>query len=118
MVVRRVKKPETINYARSKPERDGLFCAKIFGPIKDWSASAEIQEDEAPWHRLRQMRGRGHPVKVRREARHIELASRAHIWFLKGVQLASASSLNDHEELEKVLFRELHRVDPGDTPLR
>ena len=59
-----VKKPETINYRSFKPEKDGLFCAKIFGPTKDWECKLrKIQTHEASRDRLRQMRGRSHSVK-------------------------------------------------------
>ena len=56
-----VKKPETINYRTFKPERDGLFCAKIFGPIKDLRVPVrQVQAPEAPWRDLREVRRRGH----------------------------------------------------------
>ena len=83
-----VKKPETINYRSFKPEKDGLFCAKIFGPIKDWECNCG---------KYKRMKHRGIVCdkcgveviqsKVRRERMgHIELAAPvAHIWFLKGV---------------------------------
>src|SRR5512144_988526 len=83
-----VKKPETINYRTFKPERDGLFCSKIFGPIKDW---------ECICGKYKRMKHRGIVCdkcgveviqsKVRRERMgHIELSSPvAHIWFLKGL---------------------------------
>ncbi|NOY38997.1 MAG: DNA-directed RNA polymerase subunit beta', partial [Nitrospirae bacterium] len=83
-----VKKPETINYRTFKPERDGLFCAKIFGPVKDW---------ECLCGKYKRMKHRGVvcdkcgveviQARVRRERLgHIELATPvAHIWFLKGV---------------------------------
>ena len=51
-----VTKPETINYRTFKPERDGLFCAKIFGPVKDWECLRQVQADEAPGRHLRQVR--------------------------------------------------------------
>ncbi len=53
-----VIKPETINYRSFKPERDGLFCERIFGPVKDWELR-EVQADPLPWPRLRPVRRRG-----------------------------------------------------------
>jgi DNA-directed RNA polymerase subunit beta' len=51
-----VTKPETINYRTFKPERDGLFCARIFGPIADWECLRKVQADETPRRHLRQVR--------------------------------------------------------------
>lgn len=118
-----VKKPETINYRTFKPERDGLFCAKIFGPIKDW---------ECICGKYKRMKHRGIVCdkcgveviqsKVRRERLgHIELASPvAHIWFLKGVPSRIGTLLDmTMRNLEKVLYFESYIVtDPGDTPLK
>ncbi len=118
-----VKKPETINYRTFKPERDGLFCAKIFGPVKDW---------ECICGKYRRMKHRGVVCdkcgvevvqsKVRRERLgHIELASPvAHIWFLKGVPSRIGTLLDmTMRQLEKVLYFENYVVtDPGDTPLK
>jgi DNA-directed RNA polymerase beta' subunit len=118
-----VKKPETINYRTFKPERDGLFCAKIFGPIKDW---------ECICGKYKRMKHRGIvcdkcgveviQAKVRRERLgHIELASPvAHIWFLKGVPSRIGTLLDmTMRNLEKVLYFESYIVtDPGDTPLK
>jgi len=118
-----VKKPETINYRTFKPERDGLFCAKIFGPVKDW---------ECICGKYRRMKHRGVvcdkcgvevvQAKVRRERLgHIELASPvAHIWFLKGVPSRIGTLLDmTVRQLEKVLYFESYVVtDPGDTPLK
>ncbi|MEW6067713.1 MAG: DNA-directed RNA polymerase subunit beta' [Nitrospirota bacterium] len=118
-----VKKPETINYRTFKPEKDGLFCAKIFGPIKDW---------ECICGKYRRMKHRGVvcdkcgveviQAKVRRERLgHIELASPvAHIWFLKGVPSRIGTLLDiTVRQLEKVLYFESYIVvDPGDTPLK
>ena len=118
-----VKKPETINYRTFKPERDGLFCAKIFGPIKDW---------ECICGKYKRMKHRGIVCdkcgveviqsKVRRERLgHIELASPvAHIWFLKGVPSRIGILLDmTMRNLEKVLYLESYIVvDPGDTPLK
>ena len=57
-----VTKPETINYRTFKPERDGLFCARIFGPITDWECPLrQVQAHEAPRRHLRQVRRRSHP---------------------------------------------------------
>ncbi len=117
-----VKKPETINYRSFKPERDGLFCAKIFGPIKDWECNCG---------KYKRMKHRGVVCdkcgveviqsKVRRERLgHIELASPvAHIWFLKGLPSRIGNLLDmTLRQLEKVLYFESYVViDPGDTPL-
>ncbi len=118
-----VKKPETINYRTFKPERDGLFCAKIFGPVKDW---------ECLCGKYKRMKHRGVVCdkcgveviqsKVRRERMgHIELATPvAHIWFLKGVPSRIGILLDmTMRQLEKVLYFESYIViDPGDTPLK
>ena len=118
-----VRKPETINYRTFKPERDGLFCSKIFGPIKDW---------ECICGKYKRMKHRGIVCdkcgveviqsKVRRERLgHIELASPvAHIWFLKGVPSRIGTLLDmTMRNLEKVLYFESYIVtDPGDTPLK
>ncbi len=118
-----VKKPETINYRTFKPERDGLFCAKIFGPIKDW---------ECICGKYKRMKHRGIVCdkcgveviqsKVRRERLgHIELATPvAHIWFLKGVPSRIGTLLDmTMRNLEKVLYFESYIVaDQGDTPLK
>ncbi len=118
-----IKKPETINYRTFKPERDGLFCARIFGPIKDY---------ECLCGKYKRMKYRGIICekcgvevtlsKVRRERMgHIELASPvAHIWFLKSlpsrVGLLVDMTLKD---LEKVLYFESFVVtEPGLTPLK
>jgi DNA-directed RNA polymerase subunit beta' len=118
-----VKKPETINYRTFKPERDGLFCAKIFGPVKDW---------ECICGKYKRMKHRGIVCdkcgveviqsKVRRERLgHIELATPvAHIWFLKGVPSRIGTLLDmTMRNLEKVLyFESFIIIDPGDTPLK
>jgi DNA-directed RNA polymerase subunit beta' len=118
-----VKKPETINYRTFRPERDGLFCAKIFGPVKDW---------ECICGKYKRMKHRGVVCdkcgveviqsKVRRQRLgHIELATQvAHIWFLKGVPSRIGTLLDmTMRHLEKVLYFESYVVvDPGDTPLK
>jgi DNA-directed RNA polymerase subunit beta' len=118
-----VKKPETINYRSFKPEKDGLFCAKIFGPIKDWECNCG---------KYKRMKHRGIVCdkcgveviqsKVRRERMgHIELAAPvAHIWFLKGVPSRIGTLLDmSLKHLEKILYFESYVVvDPGDTSLR
>ena len=118
-----VKKPETINYRTFKPERDGLFCAKIFGPIKDW---------ECICGKYKRMKHRGVVCdkcgveviqsKVRRERMgHIELASpAAHIWFLKGVPSRIGTLLDmTVRHLEKVLYFENYIVvEPGGSGLK
>ncbi len=118
-----VKKPETINYRSFKPERDGLFCAKIFGPTKDWECNCG---------KYKRMKHRGIVCdkcgveviqsKVRRERMgHIELAAPvAHIWFLKGVPSRIGILLDmSLKQLEKILYFEAYVViDPGNTPLK
>ncbi|PIP04961.1 MAG: DNA-directed RNA polymerase subunit beta' [Syntrophobacterales bacterium CG23_combo_of_CG06-09_8_20_14_all_48_27] len=117
-----VKKPESINYRTFKPERDGLFCAKIFGPVKDY---------ECLCGRYKRMKHRGIvcekcgvsviPSKVRRERMgHITLASPvAHIWFLKSLPSRIGNVLDlTLKELEKILYFESWIVlDPKNTPL-
>ncbi|MFH1025279.1 MAG: DNA-directed RNA polymerase subunit beta' [Nitrospirota bacterium] len=118
-----VKKPETINYRTFKPERDGLFCAKIFGPVKDW---------ECICGKYKRMKHRGVVCdkcgveviqsKVRRERLgHIELATPvAHIWFLKGLPSRIGTLIDmTMRQLEKVLYFESYVIiDPGDTPFK
>ncbi len=117
-----VKKPETINYRTFKPERDGLFCAKIFGPVKDYECNCG---------KYKRMKHRGVVCekcgveviqsKVRRERMgHITLATPvAHIWFLKSLPSRIGNILEiSLRDLEKVLYFESHIVtDPGDTEL-
>ncbi len=117
-----VKKPETINYRTFKPERDGLFCAKIFGPIKDY---------ECLCGKYKRLKHRGvicekcgvevTLTKVRRERMgHIELASPvAHIWFLKSLPSRLGMVLDMAlRDIERVLYFEAYVVtDPGLTPL-
>jgi DNA-directed RNA polymerase subunit beta' len=118
-----VKKPETINYRSFKPEKDGLFCAKIFGPIKDWECNCG---------KYKRMKHRGIVCdkcgveviqsKVRRERMgHIELAAPvAHIWFLKGVPSRIGTLLDmSLKHLEKILYFESYVVtDGGNTSLK
>ncbi len=117
-----VRKPETINYRTFKPERDGLFCAKIFGPIKDY---------ECLCGKYKRLKHRGvvcekcgvevTVAKVRRERMgHIDLASPvAHIWFLKSLPSRIGLLLDmPLRAIERVLYFEAHIVvDPGLTPL-
>ena len=118
-----VKKPETINYRTFKPERDGLFCAKIFGPVKDYECNCG---------KYKRMKHRGVVCekcgveviasKVRRERMgHINLATPvAHIWFLKSLPSRIGNLLDiPIKQLEKILFCEAYVVtDPGDTSLQ
>jgi DNA-directed RNA polymerase subunit beta' len=118
-----VKKPETINYRTFKPERDGLFCAKIFGPVKDYECNCG---------KYKRMKHRGVicekcgveviQAKVRRERMgHITLATPvAHIWFLKSLPSRIGNILEiTLRDLEKVLYFEAYIVvDPGETELR
>jgi DNA-directed RNA polymerase subunit beta' len=118
-----VKKPETINYRTFKPERDGLFCAKIFGPIKDY---------ECLCGKYKRLKHRGvicekcgvevTQAKVRRERMgHIDLAAPcAHIWFLKSLPSRLGLVLDmTLRDIERVLYFEAYVVtDPGMTPLK
>ncbi len=118
-----VKKPETINYRTFKPERDGLFCAKIFGPVKDYECNCG---------KYKRMKHRGVVCekcgveviqsKVRRDRLgHINLATPvAHIWFLKSLPSRIGNLLDmTFKDLEKVLYFDSYVVtDPKDTPLK
>ena len=118
-----VTKPETINYRTFKPERDGLFCAKIFGPITDW---------ECLCGKYKRMKHRGvicdkcgvevTQAKVRRERLgHIRLATPvSHVWFFKGLPSRIGHLLDIAlRDLERVLYFEAYIViDPGDTDLK
>ncbi|MDJ0766566.1 MAG: DNA-directed RNA polymerase subunit beta' [Myxococcota bacterium] len=117
-----VKKPETINYRTFKPERDGLFCAKIFGPVKDYECNCG---------KYKRMKHRGIVCekcgveviqsKVRRERLgHISLATPvAHIWFLKSLPTRIGAILDiTLKDLERILYCENYiTLDPKDTPL-
>ena len=117
-----VTKPETINYRTFKPERDGLFCAKIFGPITDW---------ECLCGKYKRMKHRGvicdkcgvevTQAKVRRERLgHIKLATPvSHVWFFKGLPSRIGHLLDiSLRDLERVLYFEAYVVvDPGETKL-
>lgn len=117
-----VKKPETINYRTLKPERDGLFCERIFGPTRDW---------ECHCGKYKRVRYKGivcdrcgvevTRAKVRRERMgHIELAAPvSHIWYFKGIPSRMGLVLDvSPRALEKVLYFASYIVmDPGDTPL-
>jgi len=118
-----VKKPETINYRTFKPERDGLFCAKIFGPVKDYECICGKYKRLK--HRGVQCEKCGVEVissQVRRERMgHIELAAPvAHIWFLRSLPSRIGAVLDmTLRELEKVLYFESYVViDPADAPLK
>jgi DNA-directed RNA polymerase subunit beta' len=116
-----VTKPETINYRTFKPERDGLFCARIFGPVTDW---------ECLCGKFKRMKHRGvvcdkcgvevTQSKVRRERMgHIELASPvSHVWFFKGLPSRIGQLLDmSLRDLERILYFEAYVViDPGDVP--
>src|ERR1700734_462398 len=118
-----VKKPETINYRTFKPERDGLFCAKIFGPVKDYECNCG---------KYKRMKHRGVVCekcgveviqsKVRRERLgHIELATPvAHIWFLRSLPSRMGALLDlSLKDLEKVLYCESYVVtDPKESGLQ
>ena len=118
-----VTKPETINYRTFKPERDGLFCARIFGPVTDW---------ECLCGKYKRMKHRGvicdkcgvevTVSKVRRERLgHIELASPcSHVWFFKGLPSRIGHLLDiPLRELERILYFEAYVVlEPGEVPLK
>src|SRR5437867_2306868 len=118
-----VTKPETINYRTFKPERDGLFCARIFGPVTDW---------ECLCGKYKRMKHRGVICdkcgvevtlsKARRERLgHIELASPcSHVWFFKGLPSRIGHLLDmSLRELERVLYFEAYvTIDPGEAPLK
>ena len=117
-----VKKPETINYRTLKPERDGLYCERIFGPQKDW---------ECHCGKYKKIKYKGKvcdrcgvevtKAKVRRERMgHIELAAPcSHIWYFKGIPSRMGLILDiSPKVLEKVLYFAAYIVtDPGDAPL-
>jgi DNA-directed RNA polymerase subunit beta' len=117
-----VKKPETINYRTSKPEKDGLFCEKIFGPMKDW---------ECHCGKYKQVKNKGvicdrcgvevTRSKVRRERMgHIELAAPVtHIWYFKGIPSRIGIILEiSPRDLERVIYFAAYIVtDPGNSPL-
>lgn len=117
-----VKKPETINYRTLKPEKDGLFCERIFGPTKDW---------ECHCGKYKRVRYKGVVCdrcgvevtrsKVRRERMgHIELAAPvSHIWYFKGIPSRMGLVLDmSPRALEEVIYFASYVVtDPGDTPL-
>ena len=118
-----VTKPETINYRTFKPERDGLFCAKIFGPVTDW---------ECLCGKYKRMKHRGvicdkcgvevTQAKVRRERMgHIQLATPvSHVWFFKGLPSRIGHLLDiSLRDLERILYFEAYvTIDPGDTDLK
>lgn len=118
-----VKKPETINYRTLKPERDGLFCERIFGPTRDW---------ECHCGKYKRVRYKGTVcdrcgvevtrAKVRRERMgHIELAAPvSHIWYFKGIPSRMGLLLDmSPRSLERVLYFASYVVlDPGDTDLK
>ncbi len=116
-----VTKPETINYRSFKPERDGLFCERIFGPVKDWECNCG---------KYKRIRFRGivcdrcgvevTQAKVRRERMgHIELAVPvSHIWYFKSLPSRIGNTINlSMRELERVLYYESYvMIDPGNSP--
>lgn len=117
-----VKKPETINYRTLKPEKEGLFCEKIFGPTKDW---------ECHCGKYKRVRYKGvvcdrcgvevTRAKVRRERMgHIELAAPvSHIWFFKGIpsRMGLVLDMSPRSLEEVIYFASYVVIDPGDTPL-
>lgn len=117
-----VKKPETINYRTLKPERDGLFCERIFGPSKDW---------ECACGKYKRIRYKGIVCdrcgvevtrsKVRRERMgHIELAAPvSHIWYFKGIpsRMGLVLDMSPRALEEIIYFASYVVIEPGDTPL-
>lgn len=117
-----VKKPETINYRTLKPERDGLFCERIFGPMKDWECSCG---------KYKRVRYKGvvcdrcgvevTKSKVRRERMgHIELAAPvSHIWYFKGIpsRMGLVMDMSPRALEEIIYFASYVVTEPGDTPL-
>ena len=117
-----VKKPETINYRTLKPERDGLFCERIFGPTKDWECHCGKYKRMRYKDKICERCGvKVTKAKVRRERMgHIELAAPvSHIWYFKGIPSRMGLILDiSPRNLEKVLYFAMYIVtDPGDTPL-
>ena len=118
-----VKKPETINYRTYRPEKDGLFCERIFGPEKDW---------ECACGKYRGMKYKGmicdrcgvkvtHSRVRRKRMGHIELAAPVvHIWFFKAMPSRLGTLLDmKTTSLEKIIyFQDYVVIDPGDTPLK
>jgi DNA-directed RNA polymerase subunit beta' len=118
-----VKKAETINYRTLKPEKDGLFCEKIFGPVRDW---------ECHCGKYKGMKFRGitcdrcgvtidHSVVRRQRMGHIELAAPVtHVWFFKAVPSRLSALLNlGLRELERIIYYEQYVIlDPGQTPFK
>ena len=117
-----VTKPETINYRTQKPEKDGLFCERIFGPTKDWTCSCgKYKFARNKGHRCEKCGVEVTTKKVRRERMgHIELACPvSHIWYFKAIPSRMALLLDiSPKDVENVLyFVQRIVVDPGDTPL-
>ena len=117
-----VTKPETINYRTQKPEKDGLFCEKIFGPTKDWECSCgKYKRSRHKGHKCEKCGVEVTTKKVRRERMgHIELACPvSHIWYFKAVPSRMGLLLDiSPKQLENVLyFVQRIVIDPGDTPL-
>ena len=118
-----IKKPETINYRTLRPEKDGLFCEKIFGPTRDWECSCgkykRIKYKGIVCDRcgVEVTLSRVRPERMG----HIELAaSCSHVWFFKAMPSRMALVLDmGLKELEKVLYYEEYVViEPGDSPLK
>ena len=117
-----VTKPETINYRTQKPEKDGLFCEKIFGPTKDWECSCgKYKRSRHKGHRCEKCGVEVTTKKVRRERMgHITLACPvSHIWYFKAIPSRMGLVLDiSPKALESVLyFVQRIVIDPGDTPL-
>ena len=116
-----VKKPETINYRTLKPERDGLYCERIFGPTKDWECHCGKYKKIKYKGKICERCGvEVTRAKVRRERMgHIELAAPcSHIWYFKGIPSRMGLILDiSPKVLEKVLYFAAYIVtDPGDAP--
>jgi DNA-directed RNA polymerase subunit beta' len=115
-----VTKPETINYRTFKPERDGLFCAKIFGPSPTGSACAEVQAHEAPRRRVRQVRRRGDAVARCAASAWATSSWRrpvSHVWFFKGLPSRIGHLLDiSLRDIERILYFEAYVVIDSSDP--
>ena len=110
-----VKKPETINYRTLKPERDGLFCERIFGPTKDWECHCgKYKKIRYQGQDLRSLRRRGHPEQGAPRAHGPHRAGRArvsHIWYFKGIpsRMGLLLDITPAHSGEGPVFRQLYR---------
>ena len=117
-----VKKPETINYRTLKPEKDGLFCEKIFGPTRDWECyCGKVQAGALPGHHLRALRRRGDPRQGAPRADGPHRAGRpvTHIWYFKGVPSRLGYLLDlAPKDLEKIIYFAAYVITAVDDEMR